>query len=1377
MKNASKLRLSLRKLLIATLAVGPLAVLPAPVWATVPASATGTYTVTSGTVSYSSVNGGAVANIVASDRAVLVWGNGKFNIGVGDTFSFILPSASASVLNKVGYNTDGTLATADTATISGEMSSNGRVFILANGNIVVNSGSIINTAGLVLSTITESTDGAYTALGNLSYIGNPTGNITLTSVNVAGGVTATSGGATPFGNISGSVGGDLVLNSVTSAAGLTLASNANLAVGGNLTVATNNGTVTQTSNVNVGTFPADGGVGAQVASFSTGSGSITLAGTNDFQNIAVTTSGSVTVADSNIIRLGASTVGGALSVTASGNYNSGTGQGSTTSIATTGAIAVTGTAAFNVTGNIDGTSVSIANGSSIGGAISSTISGNGSFTFNGTGPVNVGTISSTRGATAGTTGTQGGNRTGVTIVTDNSVRITGVVTAVSNNTGANGAVSITGTSVAQEAGSSITAGARTAGGTDYNGGVTLTATAGNITVGSLTSSRAVTLNASAGNVTQLAGTAITTLSSTLGNSTLSVRSAGDATIGNADNVLSTGSTGYATFNVTGGGNATLVTKTNPFTLTSANVTGALSLASTNQNITLGLGTGTSGGSVVVNGNLAVNAGTGNIAQNAYSPTSVFGTVTLTGGAVTLDAAYKNGAISPNVTLGQINGTVTSLELGETTSVNLGNLTATNLLVQSTTGGVVDTGLITATNAVFGVTGNNSVVLADNAIANTAIRGGVDHNVSNTITSSFGSVTIGATTYASSSTGNVSVATSGAASDLTVSALSAGNLTASAGQNLAIGGAAAVTGNATLTSAGTISQTAALTVGNVTTLNGTGAITLGGANDFNSVVLNAGGAATINDVNSLTLSGTSAGAVTATAGGAGATIANAWNLVLGNLSAASLALTAANGGGGSSGTITQQAGSSLRSEADVSFVTTNGAITINNTGNNFGRVSAGTGGSVAAAGSGGITIRESGTLKVGQITANGSASALRSETGSIIEDVSAAGTNLSVTNATLTLGAVAGSVILDGSSRTVGVGATAGTTQTFTVDAPNGAVRLFSSNANMTLSTINANSLTINHTGSNNLTQSGRANIYGSLSVTSAANITLSNTSNNFGRISIAGNTTAGNSKSITLVEANTVNLGSITQAAGATGNVTITSVNGDIIDTGLAGVKPGGTTATPGTGVVTFSATKGNITLDDPTTDFQTTGGVVTNANNVVLSPLGATTLVLGAASATATIAGNLTATSATGSIAQAGNLSVTGDAVFQTGNGNITLTQTGNNFGTIRFTGNVVRIAEASDMALVTGSSAIGNSEFTSAGNLSIVNRGGVVTFGTTATAIPILTATGNITLPKLVQAAAGIVLNAAGTKDLSALSLTADLAGKSPTNLGAGAYVPPSP
>ena len=88
--------------------------------------------------------------------------------------------------------------------------------------------------------------------------------------------------------------------------------------------------------------------------------------------------------------------------------------------------------------------------------------------------------------------------------------------------------------------------------------------------------------------------------------------------------------------------------------------------------------------------------------------------------------------------------------------------------------------------------------------------------------------------------------------------------------------------------------------------------------------------------------------------------------------------------------------------------------------------------------------------------------------------------------------------------------------------------------------------------------------------------------------------------------------------SSATGNVTITSVNGDIIDTGLAGVKPGGGTGVNvGTGIVTLNAAKGNITLDDPTTEFPTSGGVVFNAKNVTLAPLGGATLVLGAANQT----------------------------------------------------------------------------------------------------------------------------------------------------------------
>ncbi len=211
-------------------------------------------------------------------------------------------------------------------------------------------------------------------------------------------------------------------------------------------------------------------------------------------------------------------------------------------------------------------------------------------------------------------------------------------------------------------------------------------------------------------------------------------------------------------------------------------------------------------------------------------------------------------------------------------------------------------------------------------------------------------------------------------------------------------------------------------------------------------------------------------------------------------------------------------------------------------------------------------------------------------------------------------------------------------------------------------------------------------------------------------------------------------------------------------------------TVLSGSGLVTLAAANGNIVLDDPTTDFHTSAGVVFNGKNVTLSPLGRTPIILGAANNTA-VAENLTVTSATGSILNGGNVTASGDAFFQTGNGNITLTQAGNRFGTVRFSGNQVRVTQANDINIVTGSSALGLAEFVSGSYIAITNRGGIVTFGSTAN----FTAASSITLPKLLQAAGTITVNAAGTKDLGALSVSADLAGRSPTNLGTGTYIAP--
>ena len=126
MKNRPNVSLSLRKLFTAMLAVGPVAILPSPVWAALPTSAS--FAIQNGSASVSTL--GSVATISTSDRAVLQWGAGNFTIAAGEAYNFQMPAGGA-VLNRVG-----TSVAVDTATIAGQIDSNGRVFILAPGGTI-----------------------------------------------------------------------------------------------------------------------------------------------------------------------------------------------------------------------------------------------------------------------------------------------------------------------------------------------------------------------------------------------------------------------------------------------------------------------------------------------------------------------------------------------------------------------------------------------------------------------------------------------------------------------------------------------------------------------------------------------------------------------------------------------------------------------------------------------------------------------------------------------------------------------------------------------------------------------------------------------------------------------------------------------------------------------------------------------------------------------------------------------------------------------------------------------------------------------------------------------------------------------------------------
>jgi filamentous hemagglutinin family protein len=201
------------------------------------------------------------------------------------------------------------------------------------------------------------------------------------------------------------------------------------------------------------------------------------------------------------------------------------------------------------------------------------------------------------------------------------------------------------------------------------------------------------------------------------------------------------------------------------------------------------------------------------------------------------------------------------------------------------------------------------------------------------------------------------------------------------------------------------------------------------------------------------------------------------------------------------------------------------------------------------------------------------------------------------------------------------------------------------------------------------------------------NIVLNNVGNDFNTVSVS----SGND--VTLVDANRINLG----ASSISGNLNVSALNGPITQSGSLLVNVAGKTAT-------FSAAgAGNdIFLTDSGNDFST---ILLSGNNVNVHDVNG--LTLGAS----TVSGNLFITAA-GAIGQSGALNVAGLASFlSTGsgaNGNITLNDGGNNFGSLGLNsanGNAVSVTEGSDTALDTVSVNNGNLTINSAGVISQVS------------------------------------------------------------------------
>lgn len=78
-----------------------------------------------------------------SQNAVIQWQN--FNIGAGQAVKFVQPNASSAVLNRVMSN--------EPSTIAGQLSANGRVFIVNPNGVIFSQGAQIDVGALIASTL------------------------------------------------------------------------------------------------------------------------------------------------------------------------------------------------------------------------------------------------------------------------------------------------------------------------------------------------------------------------------------------------------------------------------------------------------------------------------------------------------------------------------------------------------------------------------------------------------------------------------------------------------------------------------------------------------------------------------------------------------------------------------------------------------------------------------------------------------------------------------------------------------------------------------------------------------------------------------------------------------------------------------------------------------------------------------------------------------------------------------------------------------------------------------------------------------------------------------------------------------------------------
>lgn len=1356
---------SMKKLLLTALVTGPLATLPAPLWA-LPDISSANLTTSAG-VTVQSV-GGNTLNISAPDKSILYWtafGSGTSTILPGDILNYSLPTASSSVLNNVS-NPSGTVA----SVINGQIQSNGNVYILNTAGIVIGATAQISVGGFYASTVPEA-PGFFSSTGALTFNGTgTTANIVVQGTGTTTGTDAASIQATGpgnniylaanavnvqggkfFGNLftrasstsANPLTGGVVADGAAAGVNTSFASTGPVSIntvgvvatGGGLNVATNGGNVSLTTGASAVTISpgVTASPAAQVSVNTTSSslnGSISQIGAGSFT--ASTTGTAVTLNAGTGTSAGNITLTNVdfLTVGMSGNNIAITDKTGDLAIAATNAA---GTLAITTQGPVvNGTTfgnITSPGAITAGGLITISTPVNTAVTLTGAGNISFGTISTSSSLNITSSGdvtftaptvTTNRNMTIVSTggqITTNAIVAGSTVTLTANSS----AGKITATSISSRTGTFSATGDITISSSlvqGGNAGLTITSSAGNITTGTITAATNLTLTATAGSIT----------TGNITSTTLTMNAANGSITTGA--LTATNTVTYSAGSITTG----TISSTSAFTATASSGSISVGALSTTSNFTL-------------------TATNGSITTSTITSTS----------AVTLSAPSLAGSILT----GAINSTVPAagpqlVSLTSGGSITLSGGTIPYLSVTSTAGSITQGAAITSTSkATFNAGGDITLPLT-NDFNNVVLIGGAQ------------------------ATSGINVAD--------VNSIIIGGGTATKAPTIITAGAAAATANITL---GALA-TDALSFGSTLTLQQATGTTGGSISTIaNTVNVFGNVSVTTQNNNSATLGSNLFGAaanygfgqVTASVGTGTFSVYENTTLNLGNITAANLDARSFNGDIVNTGKLTTTAGSLF---AAGSFLT-QGNITLNNFSNSLA-------GTIVIGNAKDFTLTNtiSTAIQAGTALVNGKAA-----TGAVAVTVTGANTN------TLTMTAVN-----NGDYNIVGFNAPGAVTivdpngltlQNATNTISNGAALIDISAAGpivlgsgINLGGNGITKFTSTYTAGNatpGITDSAAGiRIFGEAQFVSAGNIAITNLGHSFGAVSLT-TTAAATAATVPTPATGTLGLQNVTFTEGGSlvlknvsvgtstfpGTLTLTSTGGSITQ------AAGGTIVVPtvtAANTVNISAPTGSVTLNNAGNKIETVLNLSALGNSSLTQTLATPTNVV--------YLGNVAVTNGTFNLdvsATAGQkvvqaattaMKIYGNTTVNTQAGTVTLTNTGNNFGGVTITTNTsaaagadIAITESGVLNFLTVNSGTTGKLTAVSENASIIQSGttGLTVGGTTS-----LTAATGITLntpttTNVFGGANGIMISTPGNVSIQDAAAVTALAGG--TTIGGAATI----